>query len=323
MPVWVEGNVESGVFIIFNHGGPGSSGTLESIIEAYPANGQFEHESPFEILESKYAIVYWDQRHSGLSKGSADPNDSQPEDFGEDLSLVIDELAKRYDVQKIFLIGQSWGHFVASCYMTYLDDWQVNQNNIDGYIIYKGNHEQEMAYQIARERIQKSTQEKISNNSDVEYWQDVMSFYQPRTTLINMSDYGKHYEYLDDIMGGSIQFSDRVWSSVKSSIFSPFNGLKYYSNYRATSQAEEFYSWVAFDPAMREVIHRIAIPTLLVYGKKDLVAPVEVGEFIIAEINTDEESKRLLVLEHSRHGAEGEDRELFQKAMIEFIEQYR
>jgi len=136
MPVWVEGNVESGVFIIFNHGGPGSSGTLESIIEAYPANGQFEHESPFEILESKYAIVYWDQRHSGLSKGSADPNDSQPEDFGEDLSLVIDELAKRYDVQKIFLIGQSWGHFVASCYMTYLDDWQVNQNNIDGYIIY-------------------------------------------------------------------------------------------------------------------------------------------------------------------------------------------
>jgi len=180
-----------------------------------------------------------------------------------------------------------------------------------------------MAYQIARERIQKSTQEKISNNSDVEYWQDVMSFYQPRTTLINMSDYGKHYEYLDDIMGGSIQFSDRVWSSVKSSIFSPFNGLKYYSNYRATSQAEEFYSWVAFDPAMREVIHRIAIPTLLVYGKKDLVAPVEVGEFIIAEINTDEESKRLLVLEHSRHGAEGEDRELFQKAMIEFIEQYR
>jgi hypothetical protein len=25
MPVWVWGNIESGVFIIFNHGGPGSS----------------------------------------------------------------------------------------------------------------------------------------------------------------------------------------------------------------------------------------------------------------------------------------------------------
>ena len=40
MPVWVRGNIESGVFVIFNHGGPGSSGTLESIIEVNPANGR-------------------------------------------------------------------------------------------------------------------------------------------------------------------------------------------------------------------------------------------------------------------------------------------
>ena len=30
MPVWVRGNIDSGVFIVFNHGGPGSSGTMES-----------------------------------------------------------------------------------------------------------------------------------------------------------------------------------------------------------------------------------------------------------------------------------------------------
>ena len=136
MPVWVRGNIESGVFVIFNHGGPGSSGTLESIIEVNPANGRFDHESPFKILESKYAMVYWDQRHSGLSKGGADPNDSRPEDFGEDLAIVIDELEKRYDVQRVFLIGQSWGHCVAASYMTYVDDWSVNQDRIDGYINY-------------------------------------------------------------------------------------------------------------------------------------------------------------------------------------------
>ena len=134
MPVWVRGNIESGVFIIFNHGGPGSSGTLESIIEVNPANGRFDQESPFKILESRYAMVYWDQRHSGLSKGSADPNDSRPEDFGEDLATVIDELEMRYDVQRIFLIGQSWGHCVAASYMTYVDDWSANQEKIDGYI---------------------------------------------------------------------------------------------------------------------------------------------------------------------------------------------
>ena len=77
MPVWVKGNIDSGVFIVFNHGGPGSSGTLESIIEVNPGNGQLGHPSPLKILEDEYAMVYWDQRHSGMSKGSADPNDSR------------------------------------------------------------------------------------------------------------------------------------------------------------------------------------------------------------------------------------------------------
>lgn len=58
MPIWVRGNIESGVFVIHNHGGPGSSGTLESIIEANPGNGDFSQESPLKILEEDYAVVY-------------------------------------------------------------------------------------------------------------------------------------------------------------------------------------------------------------------------------------------------------------------------
>ena len=76
-------------------------------------------------------MVYWDQRHSGMSKGSADPNDSRPEDFGEDLAVVIAELKKRYNIQKLFLIGQSWGHTVATSYLTYVEQWQENQANVD------------------------------------------------------------------------------------------------------------------------------------------------------------------------------------------------
>jgi pimeloyl-ACP methyl ester carboxylesterase len=323
MPVWVRGNLESGVFIIFTHGGPGSSGTLESIIEVNPANGRFDHKSPFEILESRYAVVYWDQRHSGLSRGSADPNDSRPEDFGEDLAVVVGELEIRYDVQRIFLIGQSWGHFVASSYMTKLDVWRANLDKIDGYIIYKGNHEQGMAYSIARERILERAEEEISNYLDVQYWQEVREFYQHRTTLTNLSDLQKHNEYVDGIMGDPIQLPDRIWSSIKASVFSPFNGFVYYSNNKRTIQSEDFISWVAFDPSMREVIHRIDIPTLLVYGENDLIAPVEVGEYIYNEIGTDEINKEFLVLEQSRHGAENGDREILQKAIILFIEKYR
>lgn len=62
---------------------------------------------------------------------------------------------------------------------------------------------------------------------------------------------------------------------------------------------------------------------MLVYGEKDLIAPVEVGEFIYNEIGTDEVDKMLLVLKKSRYGAENGDREIFQRAIIEFIEKYR
>jgi len=323
MPVWVRGNIESGVFIIFNHGGPGSSGTLESIIEVNPANGKMDQESPLKILEDQYAVVYWDQRHSGLSKGDADPNKSQGDDFGKDLAVMITELEKRYDIEKTFLIGQSWGHFVASNYLTSLDDWQSNQAKIDGYIIYKGNHEQGMAYEISRNRILAHAENKIYNDQDVENWREAVSFYQQRPHLTVVSDNWIHYEYVDEAMDSSISLFDRIWSSVRSSFFSPFNGFKYYFNNRATNKATEFYSRVLTDQSITETVHRIDIPTLLLYGRKDIIAPVEVGEFIYNEINTNPQDKSLVVLEHSRHGAEYEDRELLQNTIIDFIETYR
>jgi esterase/lipase len=82
-------------------------------------------------------------------------------------------------------------------------------------------------------------------------------------------------------------------------------------------------SFIASDTSMTEVMHRIDIPTLLVYGRKDLMAPVEVGEFLYNEIETDETDKTLLVLEQSRHGAENGDIAILQSAVIEFIEKYR
>ena len=323
MPVWVRGNIESGVFIIFNHGGPGSCGTLESIIEVNPGNGRLDHESPFKILESSYAMVYWDQRHSCMSKGSADPNESRPEDFGEDLAVVIDELEERYDVQKIFLIGQSWGHTVVSSYLTTLEDWSANQDKIDGYINYKGSHEQEMGYVIARPRMLEHAEQQIINNLDVQYWQEVRDFYQERTTLTTASDFGQHDEYAFRVMGSSISVIDRVWSGIKASIFSAFNGIRVFPNNMRTNQAEDFMSSIASGTGLREFIHRIRVPTLLVYGRKDLMSPVEVGEFIYNEIDTDEIEKELLVLERSRHGAENGDIEILQRAVIEFIEKYR
>jgi len=321
MPVWVRGNIDSGIFIVFNHGGPGSCGTAESIFEVNPANGQFDHVSPLQALENDYAVVYWDQRHSGMSSGNADPNDSRIEDFGEDLSLVIRELRARYHVQHLFLIGQSWGHTVALSYLTLVDDWADNQAGVDGYIDYKGNNEQDIADQAARPRIIQFAKQEIAAGHDVAYWEVALQFYEQTPYLLDIADWNANDEYVDRAMQVSYSTPERIWTVIKASIFSPLNGWAFYFNNKKTLEAEEFMGWVTSDTTLNQTLPRLSIPVLLIYGAKDLHAPVEVGQSIYQRISTPETQKTLLILPNSRHGAEGDDVPLMQAAITGFIDQ--
>lgn len=76
---------------------------------------------------------------------------------------------------------------------------------------------------------------------------------------------------------------------------------------------------VAMDSSLRAFVPRIQIPALLIYGRNDLVAPVEVGEFIFNEIQTKDDEKKFVVLENSRHGAENEDVKILQDEISNFI----
>ena len=321
MPVWVRGNIDSGTFIVFNHGGPGSCGTAESLFEVNPANGRFDHASPLQALENEYAVVYWDQRHSGMSSGKADPNDSQIEDFGEDLSLVIRELRARYRAQHLFLIGQSWGHTVALSYLTLIDDWASNQAGVDGYILYKGNHEQDAAYQAARPRIIQFANQEIATGRDIAYWKAAIQYYEQRPHPIDATDFNTIDEYADRAMQVSFPLQARIWASLKASIFSPLNGWAVYFNNKKTYEAEAFLRRITTDTTLSQTLPRLSIPVLLIYGAKDLKAPVEVGQSIYQGISTPESHKILLILPNSRHGAEGNDVLLMQTAIKAFINQ--
>jgi proline iminopeptidase len=320
MPVWVRGNIDSGIFVVFNHGGPGSCGTAESLFEVNPANGRFDHVSPLQALEDEYAVVYWDQRHSGMSSGKADPNDSRLEDFGEDLSLVIRELRARYHVQHLFLIGQSWGHTVALSYLTQIDGWASNQAGVDGYVLYKGNNEQDTAYQATRPRIIEFANQEIAAGRDVAYWEAALQFYE-RPHPIDPADFNTIDEYAKRAMRVSYPIQERIWANIKASFFSPFNGWAFYFNNKKTNEAEAFLRRITTDTSMRQLLPRLSIPVLLIYGAKDLIAPVEVGQSIYQGISTPESQKTVLILPNSRHGAEGNDVLLMQTAIKDFINQ--
>lgn len=124
MPVWVKGNQESDVFILFLHGGPGGSATIATLLPA------------FQSIENRYSIVYWSQRSSGIAQGNALPETFSVEEFAADLDLPVDVISKKYDNPAIFLLGHSWGGALG---IAYLSD-PSHQRKITGFVISDSGH---------------------------------------------------------------------------------------------------------------------------------------------------------------------------------------
>lgn len=61
-------------------------------------------------LEQRFVVATWDQRGAGKSYGALDPTDSFTLDqMVADTLEVTDYLRERFDEDKVFVVGQSWG----------------------------------------------------------------------------------------------------------------------------------------------------------------------------------------------------------------------
>jgi pimeloyl-ACP methyl ester carboxylesterase len=89
--------------ILFLHGGPGSP----ELPMLYP----YEES---ERLEKYFTVCYWDQRGSGMTYNqSTDPSSMTLDQMIEDTRQMTEYLQKRFNQEKIFLMGHSWGSFLG------------------------------------------------------------------------------------------------------------------------------------------------------------------------------------------------------------------
>jgi pimeloyl-ACP methyl ester carboxylesterase len=81
------------------HGGPGMPSSPWATWNGYYAD-----------LEENFVLVHWDQRGAGKSfSKSLTPEDMHLEDFVRDTLQLTDILRERFDQDRIFLWGHSWG----------------------------------------------------------------------------------------------------------------------------------------------------------------------------------------------------------------------
>jgi len=95
--ILVRGNDESKPVLLYLHGGPGQS----LVPFAYKAT---------EKLINDFIVVYWDQRGAGLSFDKKIPEKTMTIDqFVKDTKTVTEFLKKKFEKEKIYLLGHSWG----------------------------------------------------------------------------------------------------------------------------------------------------------------------------------------------------------------------
>jgi pimeloyl-ACP methyl ester carboxylesterase len=87
--------------ILFLHGGPGTSNMC--LLRKYT-----------DELEQHFIVVTWDQRGAGKSYKAINPHSSMTIDrFVLDTGELTQLLCHRFDRQKIFLVGHSWGSLIG------------------------------------------------------------------------------------------------------------------------------------------------------------------------------------------------------------------
>lgn len=96
---FIRGESEKNPVILFLHGGPGSPELI--MIK----NSE---------LEKYFTICYWDQRGAGMSyRSDIDPATMTTAQLVEDTRQMTDSLRNWYGVDKVYLMGHSWGSYLG------------------------------------------------------------------------------------------------------------------------------------------------------------------------------------------------------------------
>lgn len=301
MPVYIKGNIESDIFILFLHGGPGGSASLASFI---PVSQE---------LENDYAFAYWDQRASGLSQGNPDESTFTVDQFVEDLDLVIDAINLRHDNPKIVFYGISWGGALGSAYLSIGN----NQDKVAGFINMDSGHNLVDGIPSSVVFVKEYAQKQIDGGLDVEYWTEARDWCALVPDMTIPDNYFKYDDYLintnayrydpdQEVLGPDVGLAGSMNSFLSLAIF--FNG-----GYLAPR-------FNILELNLSAQMANIKIPTMVIWGRHDGVNTIEMGFDAFNSIGGPGFlEKEMVILENSAHEGYIEEQELFMSSFRRFV----
>lgn len=302
MPVYVKGNLQSGTFILFLHGGPGGNASLPSFM---PVSKE---------LENDYAFAYWDQRGSGLSMGNPDSNSFTIEQFVDDLDLVVETIKHRYHNPRIVIYGISWGGALGSAYLS----TKNFQEKIDGFICMDSGHNLEEGLPKSVEFVKNYAQRQIDQGVDVTYWTEARDWCATKPDMTKKENYFKYDGYLtntnayrkdpnQEVQGPEVGALGTMKSYLSLAIF--FNGRYLVPRFNI------------LELNLSADMAKIKTPTIVIWGRHDGVNTIEMGYDAFNSIGgPDFQKKEMVILENSAHEGYIEEQELFIHTFRRFVD---
>jgi len=308
MPVYIRGNLNSGVILLIVHGGPGGNG-LEYRTGKYTVE-----------LEQKYAVAYWDQRGQGMSQGHYNEEDVTIAMMADDMNAVVNVLKEKYGKDKsIFALGHSWGGTLTSKYMITKD----YQFNLKGWIEADGAHDLPKLYIEDVKMFLNDAGEQIQLGNSVNEWTEIQTWAsQIDTNNITYDLRGEIYSKSGDAMQLLSNAGFIESGGDGGNYYTPFGpenlltsyliGLKTY-----TLLEDEVEQYSATDD-----LYKVEIPTLVLWGKHDYIVPPALAYDTYNNISS--QHKKIVIFEHSGHSPmDNVDWEDFTNEIVEFIETYK
>ena len=297
MPVWVNGNIQSEIFIIYLHGGPGA-GCVDAVVT-----------SAFKELQKNFAVVCYEQRGSGSSQGSAKNESKSITQFTEDLEKIIALIKYKYNNPKLFLMSHSWGGTVGTSYLLKPE----NQQQISGWISINSGYNLEDGALLSIEWAENKANEQITSGININYWQKELEWYSANPDASEFSNVYRHFSNIDKLRG---VYYDPSRSFIKPEIpfFNTPYSIFYFLNIVSlvSKGSLNLFNYNYF-PQM----YNINIPSLILWGIHDGVLPVDLAYDAYNSLGSDD--KTIFIFENSAHIPYIEEPLLFAEKIIEFI----
>lgn len=313
IPAYIHGNASEKVFLIILHGGPGGDGLTYR-------SGVIKNE-----IEEECAVVYLDQRGSGMSQGKYSSDEINVDIMAEDIVAVTKVLQQKYGVEsRFFLLGHSWGGTLGTAVLLEGN----NQNIFKGWIEVDGAHDmKEMYYENIR-FFKSTANEQIALNNSVNYWTNVLNKVSTFDTLqfegdnfnyMNPEAYTAESKLTDDnVVIGAADQND-LFGAINNSVFKNnplttwWNGM--ITNYTLSEQ--EIWEKLSYT----DQLHKIKIPSLVLWGRYDMVIPPKMGQDAFDNLGSTE--KKVVFFEKSGHSPMDNEADKFALEVINFINQFK